>query len=171
DSLELWSFDQRKVVTIADKVDSYAVSGDGERVVLRAKDDVIVQPADHKPDDESGEAVTVDLSRLRLEIGPLTEWHQMYDENARIMRDHYWRADMGGVDWDGVVARYRPLVETLRTHDDLVDLLWEVVAELNTSHAYVIPASPSGDQSRRLGLLGADLSPADGGWRIDRILP
>nr|WP_306254428.1 S41 family peptidase [Ornithinimicrobium cryptoxanthini] len=171
DSLELWSFEQRKVITIADKVDSCAVSGDGERVVLRVKDDVIVSPADHKPDDKSGEAVTVDLSRLRLEIDPLAEWHQMYDENARIMRDHYWRADMGGVDWDGVVARYRPLVATLRTHDDLVDLLWEVVAELNTSHAYVMPASPSGDQSRRLGLLGADLSPADGGWRIDRILP
>jgi tricorn protease len=59
----------------------------------------------------------------------------------------------------------------LAGHDDLVDLLWETVGELNTSHAYVNPPAPRGDQSRRLGLLGADLSPADGGWRIDRILP
>src|SRR5699024_1537181 len=124
-----------------------------------------------KPEEDSGEAVRIDTARLRFEIDPLTEWHQMFDENARIMRDHYWREDMDGVDWEGVVARYRPLVDTLRTHDDLQDLLWEVVAELNTSHAYVMPASPPGDTGRQLGLLGADLSPADGGWCIDRILP
>ncbi|HLS44811.1 MAG TPA: PDZ domain-containing protein [Ornithinicoccus sp.] len=171
DSLEFWSFEQRKVTTVADKVDSYAVSGDGERLAVRVKDDLIVQPADHKPEEDSGEAVTVDLSRLRFQIDPVAEWHQMYDENARIMRDHFWREDMDGVDWAGVVARYRPLVAALRSHDDLVDLLWEVVGELNTSHAYVMPAAPIGDQERRLGLLGADLSPADGGWRIDRILP
>lgn len=81
----------------------------------------------------------------------------MFDENARIMRDHYWRSDMNGVDWDAVVARYRPLVASLGSHDELVDLLWETVAELNTSHAYVQPRTPAGDQARRLGLLGADL--------------
>lgn len=171
DSLEFWSFEQRRVSTVADKVDSFAVSGDGERVVVRTGEDLVVQPADHKPDENAFEAVTVDLSRLRFEVDPLAEWQQMYDENARIMRDHYWREDMNGVDWDAVVARYRPLVSRVRTHDDLVDLLWEVVAELNTSHAYVTPPEPLGDQSRRLGLLGADLSRADGGWRIDRVLP
>ena len=50
-------------------------------------------------------------------------------------------------------------------------MLWEVIGELNTSHAYVMPPVEAGDLSRRLGKLGADLSPADGGWRIDRILP
>ena len=34
-----------------------------------------------------------------------------------------------------------------------------------------MPAGPSGNQDRRLGLLGADLSRAEEGWRIDRILP
>ena len=70
-----------------------------------------------------------------------------------------------------MLARYRPLVARLAGHDDLVDLLWETVGELNTSHAYVNAASPPGDQDRRLGLLGADLSPTAEGWRVDRILP
>lgn len=172
DTLQLWSFEERKLTTIADKVDSFAVSGDGERVVVRHKDKVTVQPADHKPeDDDDAEKVDVDLGRLRFEVDPVAEWHQMYDENARIMRGHFWREDMDGVDWDAVVARWRPVVALVRSHDDLVDLLWETMGELNTSHAYVTPADPLGDQKRRLGLLGADLSPADGGWRIDRILP
>src|SRR5690606_13172583 len=66
---------------------------------------------------------------------------------------------------------WRPVVSRLRSHDDLVDLLWETVGELNTSHAYVTPPKPLGDEQRRLGLLGADLSPAEDGWRIDRVLP
>ncbi|MFC7404022.1 S41 family peptidase [Georgenia alba] len=171
DSLERWSFPDRKVTTIVEKVDSYAVSGDGERLVVRHKDDVVVTPATRKAGEDDAEVVSVDLSRLRLEVDPAAEWRQMFDENARIMRDHFWREDMDGVDWDGVVARWRPVVDQVRSHDDLVDLLWETVGELNTSHAYVMPAKPLGDPDRRLGFLGADLSPAEGGWRIDRILP
>lgn len=171
DTLEFWSFEQRKVTTVADKVTEYAVSGDGTKVVLRVDSTVSVQPADHKPEEDSGETVPVDLTRLRFEVDPVRRWHQMYAENAQIMRDHFWRADMDGVDWDAVVERYRPVVDTLRTHDDLVDLLWEVGGELNTSHAYVMPQQPAGAGARRLGLLGADLSPAEDGWRIDRVLP
>ncbi|QTX05685.1 S41 family peptidase [Agromyces archimandritae] len=171
DTLEFWSFAERRVIRVADRVDEYAVSGDGTRVVVRTKQDVTVQPAGRKPAEDSGEAVKVDLSRIRLEVDPAAERRQMFDENARLMRDHYWRADMNGVDWEAVAGRWRPVVDAVATHDDLVDLLWETVAELNTSHAYIQPKLPLGDASRRIGLLGADLSPADGGWRIDRILP
>ena len=86
------------------------------------------------------------------------------------MRDHYFRADMNGVDWDAALARYRPLVERLGSTDDLVDLLWEMQGELGTSHAYARPRPPEptpgpGDarcrpRPRRRGV-----------WRIERILP
>lgn len=172
DTIQLWSLKKRTVETIVDKVQDYAVSGDGRNLVVRYKESVTVTPANRKPKDEKDPSVVkVDLSRLRFEIDPRVEWSQMYDENARLMRDHFWREDMDGVDWGGVVERWRPLVETLCSHDDLVDLLWETVAELNTSHAYVMPTEPPGDQKRRLGLLGADLSSDDDGWKIDRILP
>ncbi len=170
-AVEFFSFVDRKVVELVDRADSARVSGDGERVVVRAGDEVSVRLTARPVKPEDSELVTVDLSRLRFELDPVAEWHQMFDENARIMRDHYWRADLNGVDWDAVVARYRPLVARLAGHDDLVDLLWETVAELNTSHAYVDAGSHAGDGERRLGLLGADLSPAAGGWRIDWILP
>lgn len=170
DALEFFSFASRDVVELADRVDSARVSGDGERVVVRAGDDVTVRPVAKAVEPDSPELVAVDLGRLRFELDPVAEWHQMFDENGRLMRGHYWRADLDGVDWDAVLARYRPLVARLAGHDDLVDLLWETVGELNTSHAYVNPASPPGDQDRRLGLLGADLSPAGEGWRLDRIL-
>lgn len=171
DKIQLWSLDKRKVETVVNKVNDYSVSGDGRRLVVRHKDTVTVTPADRKPEDDDPAVVEVDLSRLRFDITPRVEWLQMFDESARIMRDHYWREDMDGVDWDRVVQTWRPVVMTVSSHDDLVDLLWETVGELNTSHAYVIPEGTSGDEKRRLGLLGADMSPAEDGWRIDRILP
>jgi len=171
DAAEFFSFVSREVVELMDRVDHVRVSGDGERLVARAGKEVTVRPVAKAVEPDSPDLVTVDLQRLRFELDPVAEWQQMFDENGRLMRGHYWRADLDGVDWDGVLARYRPLVDRLAGHDDLVDLLWETVGELNTSHAYVNPASPPGDQERRLGLLGADLSPAADGWRIARLLP
>ncbi len=169
--LQFWSFEARKATDIAEKVSSYAVSGDGERVVIRSGSGLSTQSATSKPGDDDPSAFDIDLSRVRYEVDPRAQWHQMFDENARIMRDHYWRADMNGVDWDGTVARWRPLIERVATHDDLEDVLWETVAELNTSHAYVRRPHEPGNTSRKLGLLGADLARTAEGWRIERVLP
>ena len=108
---------------------------------------------------------------MRIEVDPRAEWRQMFHEAWRLMRDHYWRPDMGGVDWEGVADRYRPLLDRLGAHDDLVDLIWEMNGELATSHAYVSPPPAGGDGARRQGLLGADISFVDGAWRIVRIVP
>ncbi|NLE98123.1 MAG: peptidase S41 [Propionibacterium sp.] len=168
DMAEHYSFKQRKVHVVVDGCDSLAASGDGQRLVVRAGDEVWVQPADGKPEED--DRVSVDLSRLRREIDPRAEWRQMFDENARLMASHFWREDMDGVDWPKVVAKYRGIVDRVATHDDLADLMWETVGELNTSHAYVIPSG--GARAERVGWLGAEFSRnAKRELVIDRILP
>ena len=169
--VERFGFDHRKVDVIVQRADGFGVSGDGKHLVVRVKDDLLVVPADHSVEDDDPARISVDLGRLRRKVSPRDEFRQMFDENARLMRDHYWRADMDGNDWHAITERYRPLVEVLRTHDDLVDVLWEVVGELNTSHSYVIPPAEGVDASERVGLLGADLEPVEEGARIVRILP
>ncbi len=167
DAIERFSFETRSITELG-SADSYAVSGDGERLVLRSKDEVVVVPATAKVDKEDPARVTVDLGRLRRTVDPRPMWRQMFAENGRLMRDFYWREDMDGTDWSTILDRYRPVVDRVRTRDDLVDVLWETVGELNSSHAYVTP--PAADTPRQ-GLLGADLVPVDGGARIARILP
>jgi tricorn protease len=116
--------------------------------------------------------VDVDLSRLRVQIDPAAEWRQMFEEAGRLMRDHFWVADLAGVDWDAVLARYRPVVDRVGSRDDLSELLWEVQGELGTSHAYEFPPERLVDSVRRVGHLGADLvRDEDGSWRIARIVP
>jgi tricorn protease len=172
--LERYDLTKLRAEVLVDGLDEANVSGDGSRVVVEDHGSLRVLPADRKvdADDDSPDRVEVDLSRVRVTVDPGTEWRQSYAEAGRLMRDHFWRADMGGVDWDGVLERYRPLVDRVGSHDELVDLLWEVQGELGTSHAYVVPPDEGGDRARRLGLLGADLARDDDGtWRVVRVLP
>lgn len=169
----LWHYNlsARHAERICDHVDSYSVSGDGERLVVRHKDEVVVLPSSHKVEEDDPARISVNLSRLRRRIDPRAEWRQMFDENGRLMATHYWREDMDGTDWQAVLGRYRPLVDLCHGVDDLHDILWETVAELNTSHSYVSPAELDGDPDRRAGLLGADLEPCQDGARVVRVVP
>lgn len=157
-------------------VEAFEVSGDGKTVVVREGGSLRVLPSERKVTpgaDPAGETETteVDLGRLRVEIDPAREWAQMYEEAARLMRDHFWIEDMGGVDWGEVVARYRPMLEKVATRDDVSDLLWEVQGELGSSHAYEMPPPLEVEEERKLGLLGADLVRGDdGAWRVAEVL-
>jgi tricorn protease len=95
----------------------------------------------------------------------------MLDETWRLMRDHFWREDMGGVDWHAARDRYEPMLDRLGSHDDLIDVIWEMHGELGSSHAYAIPPRAPADADRRQGLLGADLEYTGDAWRISRIVP
>jgi tricorn protease len=177
--LERYDLTRRKLEVIADPVSAFAVSGDGTRLVVRDRGTLRVlrtdRPASDAPDgdaaDGGADEFEVDTRRVVVTVDPAHEWRQMFDEAGRLMRDHFWVEDMAGVDWTGELARYRPLVDAVGSHDDLVDLLWELQGELGTSHAYVMGGG-AGDWSGQPGQLGADLEPdASGGWLVRRVLP
>ncbi|HEX3784956.1 MAG TPA: PDZ domain-containing protein [Pseudonocardiaceae bacterium] len=173
-NLERFDLTKRRVERVETEIDSATVSGDGRRLVIRDGDELRVVPARHKAggDDNDDTTVDVDLDRIQVTVDPAAEWRQGFDEAGRLMRDHYWRADMDGVDWAAQLRRYRPILDRVGSYDDFRDLLWEVQGELGTSHAYVIPPEPGTGGRRAVGKLGADLTRgADGQWRISRILP
>ncbi|HYH77631.1 MAG TPA: S41 family peptidase, partial [Arthrobacter sp.] len=169
-SLVRFDLGRRKTVTLVDALDSYRLSGDGMKVVLVRDKKVSVVPSAVKADEESGQLVKVDLGRIRVMMDPLSVWGQAFDEAWRLQRDFFWAEDMAGQDWESVHKRYRPLVDRLGSHDDLVDLLWELHGELGTSHAYVRPAAVRENGSNGQGRLGADLAWTAAGWEITRIL-
>ncbi|MSR97284.1 peptidase S41 [Arthrobacter sp. BL-252-APC-1A] len=168
--LERFDLAKREVSVLVPALDDYELSGDAGTVVLRQENRVRAVPAAARVDEDSPESTTIDLSRIRVLLEPLQVWGQAFDETWRLQRDFFWTPDMGGLDWDAVHARYRPLVQQLGSHDDLVDLLWELQGELGTSHAYVTPAGIAEAGGGPQGFLGADLRPGNGGWEVARIL-
>ncbi len=168
--LERFDLARREVSVLVPALDAYEMSQDRKRLVYVHKLQVRAVPAAGKVDDDSPESVLVDLSRIRLTLEPLKVWGQAFEEAWRLQRDFYWAEDMAGLDWQGVYDRYRPLVDRLGSHDDLVDLLWELHGELGTSHAYVMPAPVTEPGAGKQGLLGADLVRTDAGWTVHKIL-
>lgn len=168
--LERFDLATKETAVLVPALDSFEVSGDGTKVVVRHDGGVRVIPAGLKVEEDSAESIRVDLDRIRVRIDPVKVWGQAFDEAWRLQRDFFWAPDMGGLDWQGVHARYRPLVQNLGSHDDLVDLLWEMHGELGTSHAYVTPTPVTEQGSGGQGFLGADLRPGVRGWEVVRIL-
>lgn len=167
-----------RIQVLLEAADSVVATIDGSRLIVRDKDKLRVVPAtskpekrDETPDPHNPDDDVVDLDRVRVEVDPLAEWAQMYTEAWRLMRDHFWRADMGGLDWEEARDRYVPLLGRLGSHDDLIDLIWEMHGELGSSHAYCMPPEPDVEPRRRQGLLGADVEFDGEAWRISRIVP
>lgn len=167
-TLMRWDFATARASELRPKVDAYVVSGDGRRAVIRAGRTLTAVPADRPA--SGGEATELGLESARTHVDPVTEWAQAFEEDGELIRDVYVRTDMGGVDWDAVLDRYRPLVDRLGCYDDFVDVLWEVHGELGCSHAYVKERPTTATPRRHQGLLGADFTrDADGTWRVHRI--
>ncbi len=170
-ALQRFDLRKREVKELAGALDWFRVSGDGTRLVVRDHDDLRVVPSARKHDD-AGENVTVDLTRARFQADPAALWRHAYGEAGRYLRRDYWTPDMSGVDWDGVLGDYRPLLDRIRGAADFADLLWEVLGELGTSHAYVTAAWNGTRNYTPVGQLGADISrDAAGRWLVDRVLP
>ena len=170
-ALQRFDLRKREVKELVGALDWFRVSGDGTRLVIRDDDELRVLPSARKHDD-AGETVTVDLSRARFQADPAALWRHAYGEAGRFLGWDYWTPDMSGVDWDGVLGEYRPLLDRIRSAADFADLLWEVLGELGTSHAYVTAAVGGPRDHVPVGQLGADISRDSAGrWVVDRILP
>ncbi|WP_031103546.1 S41 family peptidase [Streptomyces sp. NRRL S-146] len=170
-TLEHFSITKARKSELAQHLDWFAVSGDGSRLVVVDEGELRAVPANEPGDSDS--TVWIDARRILHVVDPAAEWRQSYEEAGRLIRAYFWEPHMSGIDWDGVLDQYRPLVERVASPDEFADLLREVLGELGTSHAYVTASrrdeGPPHYQ-RRQGLLGANFVRRDGGWAVKRIL-
>ncbi len=169
-ALERFDFGRREAREIEDEVDWFEVSKDGTRLVVSDHGELTVLPAGHKADsDNPDDRVRIDRNRARFMADPVALWRNAYAEAARVVRHEFWVEDLADVDWDSIGEQYRPLLDRVSTQSEFVDVLWEVMGELGTSHAYVhTPGDGNGDAPA--GLLGADLERTADGWRVGRVV-
>ncbi|MEU1127136.1 S41 family peptidase [Streptomyces sp. NPDC005899] len=171
-TLEHFNIAKARRTELVAHLDWFSVSGDGTRLVVMDDGELRAAPSHEAGDSDS--TVYLDLRRILHDVDPAAEWRQAYGEAGRIIRSYFWEPDMCGIDWEGVLDQYRPLVERVASPDEFADLLREVLGELGTSHAYVSPARRNEGPphyQRAIGLLGADLVCRDGDWVVRRILP
>jgi tricorn protease len=112
-----------------------------------------------------------DVSDMKIWVDYSQEWKQIFDECWRQMRDFFYVSNMNGVDWKKMYKKYLPLVKNVRQRNDLNYVIGEMIAELNSGHAYVNTGEKPSSSKIPVGLLGATISKdASGYFRIDKIL-
>jgi len=176
--LQTLAFDdaKTKIETFAESVAGYALAPAANKVLLRvgAKwpdnpgKTYIVAAGATAPKDLSDAQVRLDDWRLRVD--PTAEWRQMFDDAWRMHRDHFYDANLRGVDWEATRRHYAPLLARVTDRIELDDLLGQMMGELGALHSQV-----RGGEFRKAtelpsyASLGASFSRTDAGWRIAHI--
>ena len=111
-----------------------------------------------------------DLTQLATTIDFSEEWAQLYDEVWRAFRDGYYLENMHGRDWNAIKAKYDVLIPYAQTRLDVNYIIGEMISEVASGHCYVSPGEYPKAERIPMGLLGAELSRVEGGFRIDKIL-
>ncbi len=130
-ALQRFTFEDRETQTIAEGIRGYAVSRDGEQVLVREGGAWNVYPAG------GGDARRVSTAGVMVDRVPAEEWTQIFDEVWRRFRDFFYVENMHGYDWEALRDRYRPLLAHVAHRSDLNYVIGEMVAELSVSHAYI----------------------------------
>ena len=164
-ALQRFTFEDRETDTIADGIRGYAVSRDGEKVLVREGSRWNVYPAG------GGDAAAVSTGGLMVDRVPAEEWTQIFDEVWRRFRDFFYVENMHGYDWEALRDRYRPLLAHVAHRSDLNYVIGEMVAELNVSHAYIAGGDWETPDRPQVALAGAvfELDAAADRYRIAEI--
>jgi tricorn protease len=162
------SFDGKKLLYSAPKAPggSEGSEGGGADRIYGIVDAAPPAAGPHKAGD--GE---LDLSGMKAEIDPLSEWKQMFFETYRQERDYFFEPAMNGVDWAKERDKYAQLLPYLASRYDLMYVLGEFVGELGNSHTYVGGGDYPDLHPINVGVLGVDFEAdtATGFYRFKKI--
>ncbi|HEV7373153.1 MAG TPA: S41 family peptidase [Pyrinomonadaceae bacterium] len=112
----------------------------------------------------------VSTAGMSVTVDPRAEWRQIFDDTWRLFRDFFYAPNMHGVNWSLLRERYGRLLDHAVTRDDVNYVISEMIAELNTGHAWI---SNPGDVLRQSGgpsaMLGADFRVENNAYRINKL--
>ncbi len=175
--VDCYDFDSGSFEYFGTGVTDFQVRYESGLRIIRSGNQLKVTKMADKPEGILGKEVpgpktgVIDLSRAQVMVEPKEEWIHMYKDAWRQQKEYFWKENLNGVDWDSVYRRYEPILQKVSCRREFSDLIWELIGELGTSHAYEWGGDYRGVPVYAVGLLGADLkwNPDQGGYEIVRI--
>jgi len=158
-------------VTVVEGVRSFEMSANGKKLLVRRGDALHVIDAGAAKVGNLSDS-RIDLSGWTFPIDVRDDWRQIFVDAWRLERDYFYDPNMHGVDWDGTLQKYLPLVDRVTTRDELSDLIGRMVGELSALHTSVRGGDlRRGNDDVSVPTLGARLfrDPSAGGYRIDYV--
>ena len=137
--LSAYDFKEQTFETFVEDISSASLSPDRKWLLyyydhkLRAVE-TCSKPNDH--DDSYKKGGYINLKRCNISIEPEEEWRFIFTEAWRLQQDYYWDKNMGGIDWNAIYEKYRPIAEKVGSRTELNAIISEMQGELGCSHAY-----------------------------------
>jgi tricorn protease len=165
------SNDSAKLTTIINDVRDFELCGNGEKILVRKKNDFYMIETGTSKVDKLNES-KIDLGAWHFSIVPREDWQQIFTDAWRMERDYFYDENMHGVNWQTMYDKYFPLTDRVTTRNELSDLIGRFVGELSALHTSVRGGEMRNDkQNITVAGLGARLSrdEVQGGFRIEYI--
>jgi tricorn protease len=159
-------------VTVVEGIRSAEMSANGDKILVRRGNNMYVIDARAQAVGNRINDAQVNLGGWAFPINVRADWRQIVVDAWRMERDYFYDPGMHGVDWNGALQKYLPLVDRVTTRAELSDLIGRFVGELSALHTSVRGGDVrTGDDSIGVPSLGARVlrDPAAGGYRIDYI--
>jgi tricorn protease len=183
-TLSRFVFDTRKTEKLAERVASFDLSADGEKMLLALTPEAmgggrgaggeaaprpsyVIVPANVPVKPGEG---AVSLADLQVRIDPAAEWNQMYHEVWRVERAYFYDPNFHGVNTVAEEQRFEPYVQSIASRSDLNYIFQEMLSGFSVGHLRgtggAIP------EAKRVpgGLLGADYKIENGHYCLAKIL-
>ena len=166
--LFLYELEKQKETDLGE-INGFEISADGRKMLVNQADAYAIIDL---PSSKVEVKDRLNLGDMRVNLDRRAEWNQIYRECWRQMRDFMFDPQLHGVDWDGIRAKYEPLLPFVNHRADLTYIIGEMIGELSIGHTYVGGGDYPKPPRILTGLLGAtiDRDPASGTYRIGRIL-
>jgi tricorn protease len=169
-TLSRFVLEGRKTEKLAEHVDSYELSADGEKMLLRMGNPeegaqppagadthpapklfIVSATAPVKPGDGA-----VKIDDLQVKVDPQAEWKQMYHEIWRIERAYFYDPHYHGVNTVEEEKRFEPYVDSVASRADLNYVFQEMLTGFSVGHLRGHGGAIPEAQHVPGGLLGAD---------------
>jgi tricorn protease len=180
-TLSRWILEDRKTEKLAEGVESFELSADGDKMLLALsshKPGMDAMPGGGGPPSwvivpanapvKPGEGA-LSFADLKVRVDPAAEWNQMYHEVWRVERAYFYDPHFHGTDTVAEERRFEPYVASIASRADLNYVFQEMLEAFSVGHLRgnggAIPTAPHVPG----GLLGADYTIKDNHYCLARI--
>ena len=105
----------------------------------------------------------------KIKIDPQAEYHQIFKEGWRYMRDFLYVDNVHGAPWEEVYKWYAPWINHVRHRTDLNYVVDIMSGEVAIGHSYVRGGDLPDIDRVPIGLLGCDFEVVNGYYKISKI--
>ncbi|WP_299336328.1 S41 family peptidase [uncultured Psychroserpens sp.] len=167
DGLKVHNYDTEKdkAEDFADGISDMIISEDRNSTLINKNGQWAIVGTKGKANFGKGKINT----NLKIKIDPKEEYHQIFKEGWRFMRDFLYVDNVHGAPWDDVYKWYSPWIDHVRHRTDLNYVVDIMSGEVAVGHSYVSGGDLPDVDFVPVGLLGADLKADKGYYKITKI--